>query len=467
MNRRSPRAARRGSGRAGRLLVATLLLVVSLVASAPATTTSSRSSATRHVSPAAVRHPRVTYCTRHHHPHGCITVPRSAVRPRHVNQQGSNALTPADVVNGGGLGGGPGNHRDTALAWARTQVGLERWAWRCERFVEEAYGTRERFPTAAAASSAVMLHREPITAAPPGSLVYFAADTYNQRYGHVGLSVGGGKMISALTRVAITDVPRAAYWRNLYVGWADAPATWPGRIPPPPGASTTDPGSTVRFTAPAVGETVSGTVPLLATATGASGVEFEAYYATDPRDPATRNWHPLGAGTRQGDSLSFDWDTTGVPDQGYGQWGTVNVAVIALNASGQQTGTRDYRRVSIDNTTGSRPPTSPPPTVTGPTPPPPTTTQAETVGGSTNTWTNYTNAGGVQGPTITSGRTVQISCKIQGFQVSDGDTWWYRIASDPWNDAYYASADAFYNNGQTTGSLHGTPLVDPSVPTCP
>ena len=36
----------------------------------------------------------------------------------------------------------------------------------------------------------------------------------------------------------------------------------------------------------------------------------------------------------------------------------------------------------------------------------------------------------------------------------------------PWNDSYYASADAFYNNGQTSGSLNGTPFVDPSVPVC-
>jgi len=34
------------------------------------------------------------------------------------------------------------------------------------------------------------------------------------------------------------------------------------------------------------------------------------------------------------------------------------------------------------------------------------------------------------------------------------------------NGGYYASADAFYNNGQTSGSLHGTPFVDNNVPNC-
>jgi uncharacterized membrane protein YgcG len=90
----------------------------------------------------------------------------------------------------------------------------------------------------------------------------------------------------------------------------------------------------------------------------------------------------------------------------------------------------------------------------------------ETTGGPTNTWTNYTNAGGSQGPTIGSNATVGVNCAIQGFAVADGNTWWYQIGSGPWNGVYYASADAFYNNGQTSGSLIGTPFVDPAVPHC-
>jgi hypothetical protein len=84
----------------------------------------------------------------------------------------------------------------------------------------------------------------------------------------------------------------------------------------------------------------------------------------------------------------------------------------------------------------------------------------------THTWTNYTNAGGNQGPSIANGQTVQVYCRVPGFRVADGDTWWYRIASSPWSGSYYASADAFYNNGRTSGSLIGTPLVDPAVASC-
>src|SRR4051795_7402708 len=50
----------------------------------------------------AVAARKVNYCTRHHHPRGCINVPKAAKRPHAVNQQGSHALTPHDVENGGG-----------------------------------------------------------------------------------------------------------------------------------------------------------------------------------------------------------------------------------------------------------------------------------------------------------------------------------------------------------------------------
>ena len=73
---------------------------------------------------------------------------------------------------------------------------------------------------------------------------------------------------------------------------------------------------------------------------------------------------------------------------------------------------------------------------------------------------------GAQGQTIAALSNIQVSCALPGFRVADGDTWWYRISSKPWNNAYYVSADAFYNNGVTSGSLSGTPFVDPAVPRC-
>ena len=83
-----------------------------------------------------------------------------------------------------------------------------------------------------------------------------------------------------------------------------------------------------------------------------------------------------------------------------------------------------------------------------------------------HTWSDYADAGGTEGPEMPSNDTVQIACKVNGFTVADGNTWWYRIASAPWNGDYYGSADAFYNNGETSGSLLGTPFVDSDVPNC-
>ena len=91
---------------------------------------------------------------------------------------------------------------------------------------------------------------------------------------------------------------------------------------------------------------------------------------------------------------------------------------------------------------------------------------AETAGGVANTWSNYQNAGGTAGPQIGSNQTVQIARWVSGFTVADGNTYWYQVASSPWNGQYYVSADAFYNDGATSGSLHGTPFVDPAVPAC-
>ncbi|MGE0879830.1 MAG: hypothetical protein AB7L13_16335 [Acidimicrobiia bacterium] len=114
-------------------------------------------------------------------------------------------------------------------------------------------------------------------------------------------------------------------------------------------------------------------------------------------------------------------------------------------------------------------PTAAKPTAAQPTPAPTVAkpaTRPETAGGVANTWTNYGNAGGQAGQQIAKGATVQISCRVEGFRVSNGNPWWYRIASSPWNNGFYVSADAFYNNGQTSGSLVGTPWVDPAVPLC-
>ncbi|MCX5610214.1 MULTISPECIES: hypothetical protein [unclassified Streptomyces] len=124
--------------------------------------------------------------------------------------------------------------------------------------------------------------------------------------------------------------------------------------------------------------------------------------------------------------------------------------------------------------TTSAPPPGPSHTGDGPTPPPVSPNppppapagRTETVAGLTHTWTDYRNAGGREGPRIDPGASVLITCKVRGFAVANGNSWWYRIGSPPWSDLYYASADPFYNNGQTSGPVKGTPFVDEAVPNC-
>jgi hypothetical protein len=44
--------------------------------------------------------------------------------------------------------------------------------------------------------------------------------------------------------------------------------------------------------------------------------------------------------------------------------------------------------------------------------------------------------------------------------------WWYRLASKPWSGRFYATSDAFYNDGTTNGSVDTGVVVDEQVPIC-
>jgi hypothetical protein len=96
----------------------------------------------------------------------------------------------------------------------------------------------------------------------------------------------------------------------------------------------------------------------------------------------------------------------------------------------------------------------------------PTPHYESTGGESARTWSNPATAGGTQGPSVPTYTTVQVTCRIEGYRVPDGDDWWYRVASSPWNNAYYLTADVTYNNGATTGSINDGVLVDATVPLC-
>jgi len=92
-------------------------------------------------------------------------------------------------------------------------------------------------------------------------------------------------------------------------------------------------------------------------------------------------------------------------------------------------------------------------------------TWTETTGTPAHTFsdaTQLTGAGLPLGPR----QSVQISCRTRGYVVEDGDPWWYRIESAPWNGRFYATSDAFYNNGAVTGPVDTGVVVDEQVPIC-
>jgi len=129
--------------------------------------------------------------------------------------------------------------------------------------------------------------------------------------------------------------------------------------------------------------------------------------------------------------------------------------------------------------------TSPTPTPAGPTPTPtpmpsigptPTPTPTTVPGQKTyseqeghygaNTFTNPYNASGMGSNKIPAGAWVQVTCKVYvpAIQSANPDGYWYRIASSPWNNAYYAVANTFMNGDPWGGPY--THNTDFNVPDC-
>jgi hypothetical protein len=124
------------------------------------------------------------------------------------------------------------------------------------------------------------------------------------------------------------------------------------------------------------------------------------------------------------------------------------------------------RTIPTIGTPGTGPATSPGPASASSTPPAPATHTEE--GFNKNgvpTFSNYQNASG-PGPVLTFGELVQVSCKVYDPTIPSASPggYWYRIASTPWVNAYYAVANTFLNGDPPGGPY--THNYDPSVPDC-
>jgi hypothetical protein len=93
-------------------------------------------------------------------------------------------------------------------------------------------------------------------------------------------------------------------------------------------------------------------------------------------------------------------------------------------------------------------------------------TWTETAFTRSKTFADYVNAGYPLGAPLGPGQAVKVSCRVRGFKVEDGDPWWYRLASPPWNGQYYATSDVFYNTSNTSGNPINGITVDTRVRIC-
>lgn len=127
------------------------------------------------------------------------------------------------------------------------------------------------------------------------------------------------------------------------------------------------------------------------------------------------------------------------------------------------------RQAAVTTATTAAPPTtsttraSVPPTTAAPAP----QTYPEQQGSrGADTFRNYHNASD-KGARIEPNQWVEVSCKVYDptIQSADPDGYWYRIASAPWNNQYYAVANTFWN-GDTPGQTPYTHNTDFNVPDC-
>jgi hypothetical protein len=146
-------------------------------------------------------------------------------------QNAGATITGAATAASTALTGAASTKAKNAVAWAKSMVGRQDWNDLCERFVEEAYGTRGVYPAAKDAAKQLVTHRgsSSLKTAPAGALLYFSPDETNEGAGHAAVYLGNGEMISARpdgVQIERVDTP---YNSARYLGWGTPPARFPGR----------------------------------------------------------------------------------------------------------------------------------------------------------------------------------------------------------------------------------------------
>lgn len=114
----------------------------------------------------------------------------------------------------------------TAIAWARGQLGSRSWGGRCEQFVRTALGFPGQYPSANAAWAAAGGKHPGDFNPPAGVPVFWGLTGPNAPYGHVALSIGGGRAISSSNEaghavVSVISIRGFTDRYAIYRGWAE------------------------------------------------------------------------------------------------------------------------------------------------------------------------------------------------------------------------------------------------------
>lgn len=112
-----------------------------------------------------------------------------------------------------------------AIAWAEAEKGSTAWRGRCESFVRQALDFASVYPSANEAWYAAGDKHPGDFDPPAGVPVFWALTGKNAPYGHVALSIGGGKAISSSDErgnpvVSEISIRRFTDETAIYRGWA-------------------------------------------------------------------------------------------------------------------------------------------------------------------------------------------------------------------------------------------------------
>jgi hypothetical protein len=313
---------------------------------------------------------------------------------------------------------------ESAIAWAQQHVGQNFDFEECQLFVHDAYyQAGVDIGWGASAVSYWTAHpgaQHPGDINPPrGALVYWGAtrSPYNP-YGHVGISLGGGQVISTYSYPKTTADPDAVHVftiaaRNAagypYLGWIA-----------PRGVNVAQPGPVSM--ASYLGHIVHWD--------GDHKPQLTSWLVVSDGGRVRRRWIPdiatywclKGRGNPGPDVLSSA-QLDAMPDE-TSVWASCDTSVPAGGKGG-------------DGTTGL----------------------AEQAGhNGVRPFADFHSAAR-PGPAVAAGGFVVVACKVHDGNIasSNPDGYWYKLASDPWDGAYYAPANAFMNGDPWNGPFtHNT-----------